>query len=73
MRGDPTRLRQIVLNLLSNAVKFTEKGEVRLCARRQRAADGQVRIRVEVIDTGAGLSDEQRSRCSCLSLRPMRR
>jgi PAS domain S-box-containing protein len=62
MCGDPTRLRQIVLNLLSNAVKFTEEGDVRLCARRQRAADGQVRIRVEVIDTGVGLTDEQRSR-----------
>lgn len=62
MRGDPTRLRQIVLNLLSNAVKFTEKGDVRLSARRQPAADGQVRMRVEVIDTGVGLTDEQRSR-----------
>jgi PAS domain S-box-containing protein len=62
MRGDPTRLRQIVLNLLSNAVKFTEKGDVRLSARRQQAADGQVRMRVEVIDTGVGVSDEQRSR-----------
>jgi signal transduction histidine kinase len=62
MRGDPTRLRQIVLNLLSNAVKFTEKGDVRLCARRQKAAYGQVRMRVEVIDTGVGLTDEQRSR-----------
>jgi PAS domain S-box-containing protein len=62
MRGDPTRLRQIVLNLLSNAVKFTEKGDVRLLARRQQAADGRVRMRVEVIDTGVGLTDEQRSR-----------
>jgi PAS domain S-box-containing protein len=62
MRGDPTRLRQIVLNLLSNAVKFTEKGDVRLSARRQQAADGHVRMRVEVFDTGVGLTDEQRSR-----------
>ncbi|HWX30242.1 MAG TPA: response regulator [Steroidobacteraceae bacterium] len=62
MRGDPTRLRQIVLNLLSNAVKFTEKGDVRLCARRQQAANGQVRMRVEVFDTGVGVTDEQRSR-----------
>jgi PAS domain S-box-containing protein len=62
MRGDPTRLRQIVLNLLSNAVKFTEKGDVRLSARRQPAAHGQARMRVEVIDTGVGLTDEQRSR-----------
>ena len=61
MRGDPTRLRQVVLNLLSNAVKFTDKGDVRLCARRQHAAAGYVRMRVEVFDTGVGLTDEQRS------------
>jgi two-component system, sensor histidine kinase and response regulator len=62
MRGDRTRLRQIVLNLLSNAVKFTEKGEVRISARSQRVADGSVRMRVEVADTGIGLTVEQRSR-----------
>jgi signal transduction histidine kinase/DNA-binding response OmpR family regulator len=62
MHGDPTRLRQIVLNLLSNAVKFTDKGDVRLSAHRQQAADGHVRMRVEVVDTGVGLDDEQRSR-----------
>jgi PAS domain S-box-containing protein len=62
MRGDPTRLRQIVLNLLSNAIKFTEKGEVRLCALRREAADGSVRLRVEIIDTGVGITPEQRAR-----------
>jgi two-component system sensor histidine kinase/response regulator len=62
VRGDPTRLRQIVLNLLGNAVKFTEKGEVRLSARRKHAGDGTVWLRVEVADTGLGLTAEQRSR-----------
>jgi hypothetical protein len=62
MRGDPTRLRQVVLNLLSNAIKFTEKGEVRLCALRRDAADGSVRLRVEIIDTGVGVTPEQRTR-----------
>lgn len=60
-RGDPTRLRQVLLNLLSNAVKFTEEGEVRLSARRMRAGD-QWRLRVDVVDTGPGLTEDQRAR-----------
>jgi len=62
MRGDPTRLRQVVLNLLSNAIKFTERGEVRLCVRRRDTTDGSVGLRTEVTDTGVGLSAEQRAR-----------
>jgi two-component system, sensor histidine kinase and response regulator len=62
VRGDPTRLRQIVLNLLSNAVKFTQEGEVRLCARPLESGEGTVRVRIEIADTGIGLTPDQRSR-----------
>jgi PAS domain S-box-containing protein len=62
MRGDPTRLRQVVLNLLSNAIKFTERGEVRLCVRRRDTTDGSVGLRMEITDTGVGLTAEQRAR-----------
>src|SRR5580658_1293171 len=62
MRGDPTRLRQVVLNLLSNAIKFTERGEVRLCVRRRDTTDGSVGLRIEITDTGVGLTAEQRAR-----------
>jgi len=62
MRGDPTRLRQVVLNLLSNAIKFTERGEVRLCVRRRDTTDGSVGLRLEITDTGVGLTAEQRAR-----------
>ncbi len=57
MRGDPHRLQQIVVNLLNNAVKFTEKGEVTL--RAAYMMDGkQPVLRVEVQDTGIGISRE---------------
>ena len=59
-RGDPTRLRQIVLNLLSNAVKFTAQGFISV---EVRLADGvQGRILIEVADTGMGLDDGAKAR-----------
>lgn len=57
--GDPTRIRQIVLNLLSNAVKFTERGEVKLVFSIPSAENGINRVRVEVMDTGIGMTPEQ--------------
>ncbi|MEM9553362.1 MAG: ATP-binding protein [Acidobacteriota bacterium] len=63
VRVDATKLRQILLNLLSNAAKFTDRGTVTLRARRQREASGTgERIRLEVADTGIGMSDEQLER-----------
>jgi signal transduction histidine kinase/CheY-like chemotaxis protein/HPt (histidine-containing phosphotransfer) domain-containing protein len=62
LRGDPTRLRQIILNLLSNAVKFTESGYVAVEARAQPEADGRIGIRVEVQDTGPGISGADKAR-----------
>ena len=59
MRGDVTRLRQILLNLLSNGVKFTEAGEVVLTVAAEdaedAAADRAVRLRFIVRDTGIGI------------------
>jgi PAS domain S-box-containing protein len=57
--ADPTRLRQILLNLLGNAAKFTRQGEVAL--RLGRSADGSL-LRIEVADTGPGISPEERQR-----------
>jgi signal transduction histidine kinase/CheY-like chemotaxis protein/HPt (histidine-containing phosphotransfer) domain-containing protein len=62
MRGDPSRLRQVLTNLASNAVKFTERGEVVLRAKRQSGGEGAPRVRFEVEDTGIGIELDQRDR-----------
>jgi signal transduction histidine kinase/DNA-binding NarL/FixJ family response regulator len=58
--GDRTRLRQILWNLLSNAAKFTSEGEIVVtvtCAEASR--DGTRQFRIDVKDTGIGISPEQ--------------
>ena len=62
LRGDPQRLRQILLNLLSNAVKFTEKGEVILRVKLEEQRGDAVMVRFEVSDTGIGITPDQRGR-----------
>ncbi|MGO1073763.1 ATP-binding protein [Lysobacter sp. CA199] len=58
LRGDPSRVCQILLNLLGNAIKFTEQGSVSL---RVDALAPQG-VRFEVADTGPGLNEEQKAR-----------
>jgi len=57
IRGDVTRLRQVLINLINNAVKFTASGEVTVQARQLSADDGQGRCVIEfrVADTGIGI------------------
>ena len=59
-KGDPTRLRQVLLNLMSNALKFTETGHVALAVHGGPAADGRTAVRIEVRDTGIGITDQQK-------------
>lgn len=62
LRGDPGRFRQVLLNLISNAIKFTNEGEVFVKVSAMEDNTHDTLIRVEVIDTGIGISDEAQSR-----------
>jgi signal transduction histidine kinase/CheY-like chemotaxis protein len=58
VRGDPLRLRQILLNLIGNAIKFTDQGRVAL----RIAPLSPEGVRLEVSDTGPGINAEQQAR-----------
>ncbi len=62
LRGDPTRIRQVLSNLLGNAVKFTHAGEIVINARTMELRDGVATIRVSVRDTGIGIDPTQIAR-----------
>ena len=62
LRGDPGRLRQILMNLVGNAIKFTQQGEVVMRASLAEARADTVLVRFEVSDTGAGIAPEARAR-----------
>ena len=58
VRGDPLRIRQVVLNLASNACKFTQSGRVAIEVADQRDADGDW-VRFSVTDTGIGIDADR--------------
>lgn len=61
VRGDATRLRQILNNLLSNALKFTECGTVTLRVSELSQQDNLCRLRFEVADTGIGIDRDHQA------------
>ncbi|MDH3770085.1 MAG: response regulator, partial [Nitrospirota bacterium] len=60
--GDPGRFRQVLLNLLSNAIKFTRDGEIGVQVLRMNETDHDIKIRVQVSDTGIGIAPEAKEK-----------
>ncbi len=60
VRGDPTRLQQVLINLIGNGLKFTSSGGVSVMVRCGSTHSGMVPFRFEVRDTGIGISAEGR-------------
>ncbi len=59
LRGDPGRLRQMLLNLANNAIKFTEEGDVVVRAKLIHETEEEAKIRFEVRDTGIGIPKDK--------------
>ncbi len=59
LKGDPVRLRQIVVNLAGNAIKFTGTGEVVVGVALEAETDDPIRLHFSVSDTGIGIAPEK--------------
>ena len=58
LRGDASRLRQVLFNLVGNALKFTEAGGVRVVVSHRLQDDGRIGLTIAVQDTGIGIPAE---------------
>jgi len=59
LKGDPVRIRQVIINLAGNAIKFTEKGEVIIRVSLEKETEDSALIRFSVTDTGIGIPTER--------------
>jgi PAS domain S-box-containing protein len=58
LKGDDTRLRQVLINLIGNAIKFTDKGSIHLSVELLEENEQNQTLKFEVADTGIGMSEE---------------
>jgi two-component system sensor histidine kinase BarA len=59
IKGDPTRLNQILGNLVNNALKFTSTGEITIDVDYEETQPGSGNLQVQVIDTGIGIAEDK--------------
>ncbi len=59
LRGDPLRIRQVIINLVSNALKFTEEGSITISIDVLNEENNAITLKGSVKDTGIGLSQHQ--------------
>lgn len=62
VKGDPSKLRQVVLNLVDNAIKFTTQGHVKLHLDVYEQQQQYLKIEFRISDTGIGISDENKKK-----------
>lgn len=61
LKGDPTKISQILINLLNNAIKFTKNGDVWLDVKNISEDDSSVRLRFSIKDNGIGIPKDKQS------------
>jgi CheY-like chemotaxis protein len=61
LRGDPGRLRQVLLNMLGNAIKFTDRGQVGVQVSSVSESETQAVVRIAVVDTGIGIPADRQA------------
>lgn len=62
IKGDPIRIRQILINLANNAIKFTHDGSVEIRGSLVEKNDQYTTLKFEIIDTGIGLHEDQKDK-----------